>query len=37
MIGRSSDDICLSGEFEIGGKTTDIAEARVFFGAVEVT
>ena len=37
MIGGASDDIRLSGEFEIGGKTTDIAEAKVFFGAVEVT
>ncbi|NQU07532.1 MAG: glycoside hydrolase family 3 C-terminal domain-containing protein, partial [Candidatus Abyssubacteria bacterium] len=37
MVGAASDDIRLSGEFEIVGETTEISKAKVFFGAVEVT
>ena len=36
MMGAASDDIRLGGEFEVTGKTTDIADSKKFFGAVEV-
>ena len=37
MIGAASDDIRLSGEFEIGGETKEISKAKKFFSATEVS
>ncbi len=36
MVGSASDDIRLSGEFEITGETTEIGKAKVFFSEVKV-
>ena len=36
MIGRSSEDIRLSGEFEILGQRTDVSASKTFFSAVDV-
>jgi len=36
MIGGASDDIRLTGEFEIEGKTVEISKSKVFFSAVEI-
>jgi len=37
MVGAASDDIRLSGQFEIVGKATDINDSKVFFSMAEVT
>ncbi|UCD58253.1 MAG: glycoside hydrolase family 3 C-terminal domain-containing protein, partial [Candidatus Hydrogenedentota bacterium] len=37
MIGSSSDDVRLTGEFEITGEKTDIRATKTFFSAVDVT
>jgi hypothetical protein len=36
MIGSSSQDIRLTGEFEIVGETTDVSAAKIFFSKVDV-
>jgi beta-glucosidase len=36
MIGSSSDDIRLTGEFEIVGEITDVSAAKVFFSKVDI-
>ena len=36
MVDSSSDDIRLTGEFEMVGQTTDVSATRVFFSTVEV-
>ena len=36
MVGSSSDDVRLTGEFEITGETTDVSTTKTFFSAVDV-
>jgi len=36
MVGSSSDDVRLAGEFEITGETTDVSTIKTFFSAVDV-
>ena len=37
MVGSASDDIRVTGSFEIAGEKTEISAKKVFFGTAEVT